>query len=404
VGRRLSWTARARPPVERLEHHRQRVHRHLGQCEKGGHLERDVAGQRHEHEAHVAVAGQQRDGQRRHGAEAAKREPAEALQQQIEHECHRDREQRVARALERERGDPVHDRKGEQEEIRHRKPVDRVAPARERCIRDYAPDDRRDEERAADQGTKTQHEVPHADRELQVEERQRERRQREWHERRRHDDDHCRERRVEAHEQRDRDAGHDRRRGCHQDERFAQLRGKAECLRRRRERPDDDRRHAQHENDEHGDETGPATEARHRRPVEAHERQREGNHQGRRQQRLRQRGERRRGKAHEHARRHELRGVPADERQRTSEQVLHGYAATARSPPQEWAGAGRRQGGAARPASYMALNRCANVRLTASVSSRPLRTITGSPRQSRSTRAIARRFTIALRWICQNAS
>ena len=41
---------------------------------------------------------------------------------------------------------------------------------------------------------------------------------------------------------------------------------------------------------------------------------------------------------------------------------------------------------------------------TASFSSRPLSAITGWSRQSRSTRAIARRFTIVLRWICQNAS
>ena len=47
--------------------------------------------------------------------------------------------------------------------------------------------------------------------------------------------------------------------------------------------------------------------------------------------------------------------------------------------------------------NYMALNRWAKVRLTASFSSRPLSAITGSPRQSRSTRAIARRLTIAPR-------
>ena len=46
---------------------------------------------------------------------------------------------------------------------------------------------------------------------------------------------------------------------------------------------------------------------------------------------------------------------------------------------------------------YIALNRCAKVRLTASFSSRPLSTMTGSPRQSRSTRAIARRLTIVPR-------
>ena len=53
---------------------------------------------------------------------------------------------------------------------------------------------------------------------------------------------------------------------------------------------------------------------------------------------------------------------------------------------------------------YIDLKRCANVRLTGSFSSRSRRTITGSPRQSRSTRAIARRFTIVPRWICQNVS
>ena len=247
------------------------------------------------------------------------------------------------------------------------------------------------EERPADERGEARHERRQADRELEVEQRERQRRKRERDERGREHHDHRGERRVEADEERDRDVRDDRRRRRHQDQRLAQAGGKAEARagvviaqtrsgetpRMKTTSASHEPRPAAHSRPSPTSRAGPA-----RAPAESRASERAAASPARQ---AAARGSRR-------ARRAAMNFVAW---RPTNASGRKGSARCARRLREEEA---------CTPRSYMALNRCANVRLTASVSSRPLSTITGSPRQSRSTRAIARRFTIALRWICQNAS